>query len=98
MLCASLSHEARKEKVMQPSRRKFLQDTSLLAAASLAANHGAAIAESSAAAGPPRKPPLQTPSSTRRGDMLYRKLGSTGEEISLIGIGGFHIGAVKDPL
>jgi aryl-alcohol dehydrogenase-like predicted oxidoreductase len=28
--------------------------------------------------------------------MLYRKLGSTGVEVSLIGIGGFHIGGVKD--
>jgi predicted aldo/keto reductase-like oxidoreductase len=81
---------------MQSSRRKFLQDTSLLAAASFAANHGAAIAEPPATSGPPRTPPLQTPPSTQRGEMLYRKLGSTGEEVSLVGIGGFHIGGVKD--
>ena len=33
-----------------------------------------------------------TPPTTRRGDMLYRRLGRTGEEVSLIGMGGFHIG------
>ena len=35
---------------------------------------------------------LPTPPSTKRGDMPYRMLGSTGEEVSLIGMGGFHIG------
>jgi aryl-alcohol dehydrogenase-like predicted oxidoreductase len=32
----------------------------------------------------------------RRGDMLYRTLGRTGEKVSLIGMGGFHLG--KKPL
>src|SRR5262245_23864101 len=77
------------------SRRKFLQDSSVLAAAGLA-GHGVAMAEPSAALGPPRTPPLQTPPSVRRGEMFYRKLGSTGVEVSLIGIGGFHIGGGKD--
>ncbi|HEY2826071.1 MAG TPA: aldo/keto reductase, partial [Pirellulales bacterium] len=36
------------------------------------------------------------PAETMRGDMRYRQLGRTGEEVSLIGIGGFHIGDVKD--
>src|SRR5205814_1416887 len=35
---------------------------------------------------------LALPPTTRRGDMLYRELGRTGEQVSLIGLGGAHIG------
>jgi predicted aldo/keto reductase-like oxidoreductase len=31
---------------------------------------------------------------TREGDMLYRTLGETGEKISAIGLGGYHIGTL----
>jgi predicted aldo/keto reductase-like oxidoreductase len=80
---------------MQSSRRKFLTDTSALAAASFAASKTlASQPDSSAPASAPTS--LQTPPSTRRGNMLYRQLGSTGQEVSLIGVGGFHIGGVKD--
>ncbi len=36
-------------------------------------------------------PKLANPG-TRKGDMLYRTLGKTGESVSLIGLGGSHIG------
>ena len=35
--------------------------------------------------------PLLSSPGTRSGDMLYRTLGRTGERVSVIGMGGFHI-------
>src|SRR5260370_18587599 len=35
--------------------------------------------------------PLTSSAGTRKGDMLYRTLGRTGEQLAAIGMGGFHI-------
>jgi predicted aldo/keto reductase-like oxidoreductase len=39
---------------------------------------------------------LERPAEKVRGDMRYRALGRTGEEVSLLGVGGFHLGKPKD--
>jgi len=49
----------------------------------------AAVAGLGIADQPPQVP---GPSETRKGDMLYRSFGKTGETVSAIGLGGAHIG------
>jgi predicted aldo/keto reductase-like oxidoreductase len=65
-------------------RREFLKTaTAATFAAATAAAPGAAAAAQSAPAKPKRP---QSP------DMIYRQLGTTGETVSAIGLGGYHIG------
>jgi len=81
---------------MKTTRREFLKATvsfagaasSVVAASGLAFSAGAAQRQSSSAA----SKTLATPRSVRKGDMLYRTLGRTGEQVSLIGLGGYHLG------
>src|SRR5690242_13124946 len=46
----------------------------------------------------PAAPPAGTHPGERRGDMLYRPLGTTGVSVSAIGLGGFHIGQQADEM
>lgn len=80
---------------MSTSRRDFLRTTSLglmsyTAWASFASSNEISASSSALA----ELPPL--PQSQREGNMLYRQLGRTGEKVSIIGLGGHHIGRPQD--
>jgi predicted aldo/keto reductase-like oxidoreductase len=84
---------------MDLDRRSFLK-TGIAAAgviassgmlSSLAAAEGENSPQPSAGVAPPSTQPVQ-----RRGDMPYRPLGKTGQMVSLLGVGGWHVGAAKD--
>jgi len=66
-------------------RRDFLK-TAAAAAAATAAKTAAAQSPAPAAVKRPQSP-----------EMIYRQLGSTGEVVSAIGLGGYHIGSQPDP-
>ena len=76
-------------------RRKFLEVLTATAALPLAT--GATAAAMQSPRDKPGEPPaLERPKETVRGGMRYRPLGHTGEEVSLIGLGGHHIGRQKE--
>ncbi|MGX7706130.1 aldo/keto reductase [Methylobacterium sp. Gmos1] len=88
-------------------RRSFLQGAALGAGLAVTSSAGAAVNNPPPpSSGPlpgtrPNDPadlPFVTDPGERRGEMLYRSFGRTGEKISAIGMGGFHLGkgAVTD--
>jgi predicted aldo/keto reductase-like oxidoreductase len=73
-------------------RREFLE--ALTATAALPLTTGTTP---SAPTSPPSEPALlERPRETVRGEMRYRLLGRTREEVSVIGLGGHHIGRQKE--
>ncbi len=76
-----LPHLAMESTGKSVNRRHFIGS-----AAAAAAFAGASQAQSAS----PR------PTETRKGDMLYRSFGKTGETVSLLGVGGSHIGQIPD--
>jgi predicted aldo/keto reductase-like oxidoreductase len=80
---------------METSRRDLIKLTAAAAGVTAAFAAGSDFLYAADEASSSDVPQFRTPESERRGDMLYRKLGSTGETVSLIGLGGFHIGNIK---
>ncbi len=84
---------------MELSRRRFLQTSSSAVAASLAAAGGLYAPVSALATEETEPLPLlggPAHGQTRKGDMIYRPLGRTGEKVSLVGVGGAHLGAPSE--
>jgi len=80
---------------MKTTRRDFLKNGTALAAGVAVASSDLGTPKAAAADAALQtlaSKTFATPVSERRGDMLYRVLGQTGERVSLIGLGGFHIG------
>ena len=70
------------------NRRNFIGKTAA-AAGALALTHGVFGGEPAAETS--QADTLDTPKTTLEGEMIYRTLGSTGEKVSAIGLGGFHL-------
>ena len=75
---------------MDISRRSFIRTTSSTLALGLAA--GSSALQLSAAAQQTSSLTSAQPEEQRRGDMIFRRLGRTGAWVSLVGLGGYHIG------
>ena len=81
---------------MKQSRRDFLKEGALLSVAGMAGGRALAQGATVVTDSGQTAPRMEMPPTVRRGDMIYRKLGKTGEEVSVVGLGGFHIGTQKD--
>jgi predicted aldo/keto reductase-like oxidoreductase len=77
---------------MEISRRCFLKKTSSALAFGVAAGQGILRPIAAAAQAATETSKQRRQIETRSGDMLYRTLGRTKERVSVIGLGGYHIG------
>jgi uncharacterized protein len=80
-------------------RREFLSGSAAILSASSIALRQAQGAQpnqppptESTSSSPANRIPRVTSAGTLRGEMIYRELGSTGVQVSVIGMGGAHLG------
>jgi predicted aldo/keto reductase-like oxidoreductase len=88
----STSYLSHAQVQLQMKRREFFKTAAICGVAS-ALPAAAASGKSTASEenGSMNQIPLISSAGTRKGDMLYRTLGRTGETVSAVGMGGFHI-------
>ena len=79
---------------MDISRRNFIKTTSSTLALGLAA--GSPALQPRASAQQTSKLMSVHTEDQRRGDMIFRRLGKTEDWVSVIGMGGYHIGKQAD--
>jgi predicted aldo/keto reductase-like oxidoreductase len=77
---------------MDISRRQFLKKASGSLAVGMVVSHQIIRPISAAAQAATESSSKIQQSETRHGDMVYRRLGRTAEKVSLIGLGGYHLG------
>ena len=78
---------AMRSESQEPSSEKVVDRRTFVGAAAMTA---AVFADAAKAASETET--LPRPAESRKGDMLYRSFGKTGETVSVIGVGGSHIG------
>jgi uncharacterized protein len=77
------------KKLMRTTRRDFLKgDANLASVTSAVLAAGESLFSSAASTGQAEPP------TTAKGDMLYRRLGRSGAQVSALGVGGHHLGDV----
>jgi aryl-alcohol dehydrogenase-like predicted oxidoreductase len=89
---ADLSQQGQHD--MDISRRNFIKTASGTLAIGVAA--GSSALQVTAAAQQTSNLSSDQPEEQRRGDMVFRRLGRTGEWVSLVGLGGYHMGKQAD--
>jgi predicted aldo/keto reductase-like oxidoreductase len=82
----------RRQFLTRAAAATFLSANTILQGQSQDAETGQPLLTDSSSRGAARHIPRITSPGTMRGEMLYRPLGATGAEVSVIGMGGSHLG------
>jgi uncharacterized protein len=82
----------RRRQFLTRAAATFLSANTIMRGQSQDAETGQPLLTDSSSGGAARHIPRLTSPGTLRGEMLYRPLGTTGAEVSVIGMGGSHLG------